>query len=254
MQERIQAALKAIEEDKDVTILWACETGSRAWGFPSPDSDQDVRIIYRHKPEWYVSVWEKRDTIEYMSEDKMLDVVGWDIRKCLQLLWKSNAPLLERIQSPVIYREVAGFISPMMAVAEACYSPISTMYHYLGMAKKTFGEVEGADEVRLKKLFYALRAAMACKWIMDKDTMPPIEFGIKLKELELPADLLNRIEELIALKATKNEDYTHGREPLLIDFIAEQIDLSGKAVPSLGSRRDNSVDLDAFLQKAIQLG
>src|SRR3954468_4332579 len=108
MKIEIQNKLKQIEEHYKVKVLYACETGSRAWGFPSPDSDYDVRMIYVHEPDWYLSLSEGKDAIEAMDGD--LDVTGWDFRKCLRLLWKSNGTLLERIQSPIVYRDTAGLI------------------------------------------------------------------------------------------------------------------------------------------------
>ena len=104
METKIKDKLKDIEQKYQVKVLYACETGSRAWGFPSPDSDYDVRMIYMHDLDWYLSLSDKKDTIEFMSEDGELDVTGWDIKKCLKLMWKSNGALLERVQSPVVYR------------------------------------------------------------------------------------------------------------------------------------------------------
>ena len=103
MEERIRQYIKEIEKAQDIKVLLACETGSRAWGFPSPDSDYDVRLIYRHRMDWYLSLLEPKDTFEVMLEDNNFDISGWDIRKTLGLLWKSNPPLLERIQSPIVY-------------------------------------------------------------------------------------------------------------------------------------------------------
>ncbi len=106
MRARIIKTLKDIEDRHPIQILYACETGSRAWGFPSPDSDYDVRLIYKHHVNWYLTLTEQKDTLEMMSDDGELDLTGWDIRKCLKLLWKSNGALLERIQSSVVYHEV----------------------------------------------------------------------------------------------------------------------------------------------------
>ncbi|MBK7223959.1 MAG: nucleotidyltransferase domain-containing protein [Saprospiraceae bacterium] len=103
MNKKILEYLKKIQIEKEIDILLACETGSRAWGFPSPDSDYDVRFIYKHKINWYLSLKQQKDTIEVMYESNEIDLSGWDIKKSLNLLWKSNPPLLERIQSPIIY-------------------------------------------------------------------------------------------------------------------------------------------------------
>src|SRR5687768_11274605 len=142
MQQKIQTYLTQIEEEYKIKILLACETGSRAWGFPSPDSDYDVRIIYAHHKDWYLSLNEGKDTIEKMLENNDLDITGWDLRKVLRLLWKSNPPLLERIQSPIIYKVDPDFLKEINVLAKSCYSKIATMYHYLSMAKKTVGELD----------------------------------------------------------------------------------------------------------------
>ena len=88
MKEKIIKYLNELEQAKGIEILLACETGSRAWGFPSPDSDYDVRVIYKHNKNWYLSLVEEKDTVEYFLENNDIDISGWDIRKCLKLLWK----------------------------------------------------------------------------------------------------------------------------------------------------------------------
>lgn len=248
MRDTIIEAIKKIEAEKNIKILFACETGSRAWGFPSPDSDYDIRIIYKHQTNWYLSISEKKDTLEAMLNDGDLDITGWDIRKCLRLLWKSNGPLLERLQSPVVYYVEPGFLELMQPLADACFSPVATMYHYLNMGKKSFEDIDGQDEVKLKKLFYALRAAFACKWILDKDTTPPIVFHKMLDELEVPATLRAKIYELIELKSGKNESYLHSKEADINEFIKEQFERAEKESSNLKGRKQKSVDLDgAFL-------
>ncbi|MDP5169999.1 MAG: nucleotidyltransferase domain-containing protein, partial [Bacteroidia bacterium] len=233
MEEKIQGYLTQIEAEQGITILLACETGSRAWGFPSVDSDYDVRLIYRHELDWYLSLSEKKDIIEAMLEDRELDIVGWDIRKCLRLLWKSNAAILERIQSPIIYRQAPSFVAEINELAPLYYSRIATMHHYLSMAKGMFGEVEGQETYKLKKLFYALRTAVASRWIMLREDIPPIRFDLMIKGLDLPAGLVAHIEELIAFKATTNESYLHSGELELIAFIKTCISLAEGAGSSL---------------------
>lgn len=135
MEQKILQYIDQLEKEKDIKILLACETGSRAWGFPSPDSDFDIRIIYAHKKDWYLSLFEKKDSIERMFENNDLDITGWDLRKSLRLLRKSNAPLLERIQSPITYKSDAYFITEIKSLATSQYSRIATIHHYLCMAK-----------------------------------------------------------------------------------------------------------------------
>lgn len=152
MQTNILNQLKAIEHEKGVTLLYAVESGSRAWGFASPDSDYDIRFIYRHDLNYYLSLWEQPDVIEFMTKDD-LDGSGWDLRKTVQLLAKSNAPLLEWLYSPVVYYENEAFATQMRALAKDCFSPIACLHHYLGTTKKFMAVCE-QDEVKLKKLFF----------------------------------------------------------------------------------------------------
>ena len=244
MRSVIIEAIEKIEREKNIKVLYACETGSRAWGFPSPDSDYDIRIIYKHAKDWYLSLSEKNDTIEAMLNDGDLDITGWDIRKCLRLLWKSNGPLLERLQSPVVYYEADGFLELIRPFAEQCFSPVATMYHYLNMGEKSFADVADANEVKLKKLFYALRAAFSCKWILDKGTTPPIVFHTMLNELEINQSIRQRITELIELKSGKNESYVHPAEVELNEFIRNQFDISAEKSKELKGRKQKQVELD----------
>lgn len=141
MEEKIKKHLADLEQEKGIEILLACETGSRAWGFPSPDSDFDVRIIYKHEKKWYLSLVEEKDTIELFLENNELDITGWELRKSLRLLWKSNPALLERIQSPIIYKVNTDFLEGITMVAQAAYSRIATIHHYSSMAKNLYAEL-----------------------------------------------------------------------------------------------------------------
>src|SRR6201990_2789542 len=102
VHQRVRDALAQVEAERHVRVLYACESGSRAWGFASRDSDYDVRFLYVHEPDWYLSVQDRRDVIEEPLSDE-LDVSGWELRKALRLLRKSNPPLLEWLKSPFVY-------------------------------------------------------------------------------------------------------------------------------------------------------
>jgi len=136
--EKIKTILKEVELQNNVKILYACETGSRAWGFPSPDSDYDIRFIYVHERDWYLSLSEKEDTIQFMLNEE-LDVTGWDLKKSLVLLKKSNAPLIERFQSPIEYYSMPGIKDRFTKLIMDYYSPIAVFYHHYSLAKN-FGK------------------------------------------------------------------------------------------------------------------
>jgi predicted nucleotidyltransferase len=174
MKSKIINRIKALESDRDIKVLLACETGSRAWGFPSPDSDYDVRMIYMHPKDWYLSLSPKQDHINLMLDEKMIDISAWDLRKSLNLLYRSNAALLERVQSPLIYLYTPQFREELIELADQFYAPIAVMYHYLSIAKKKMHEINEMGSMNLKKFFYALRSALVCKWVVERGSRPPI--------------------------------------------------------------------------------
>lgn len=252
MEKHIKDTLTKIEEQYKVKVLYACETGSRAWGFPSPDSDYDVRMIYIHEPEWYLTLSDKKDTIEMMLDNGDLDITGWDFKKCLKLLWKSNGALFERIQSPIVYKNTEGFTEKFQEYADKCFAPIAAMHHYLGMAKNSFEDLKDKEEIKLKKLFYALRASLACKWIIEKDSVPPIVFNTMVTELDFDSKLKERINFLVELKSGKNEGYMHPAEKELTAFIKEQLDIADSKANDLKGRKDKNVDLDEFFRYGLK--
>jgi uncharacterized protein len=134
MRERIKERLAEIEKNEGVKILYACESGSRAWGFPSADSDYDVRFIYLHPVQWYLSIEKRRDVIEIPIFDN-IDLSGWDLRKALQLFQKSNPPSFEWLGSPFVYMEQFSIIAKLRQLASVYYSSVASAYHYLHMAR-----------------------------------------------------------------------------------------------------------------------
>jgi len=175
IRQQIVEELSKIEQEEEVRILYACESGSRAWGFPSKDSDYDVRFIYVRPESWYLSIFEKRDVIEHPISG-MLDINGWDLKKALNLFRKSNPPLLEWLQSPIVYREIPDVTEQIRMISPLTFSPRSCIYHYLHMAKGNYREYLQGEQVKVKKYFYVLRPILACFWIEKRGTMPPIEF------------------------------------------------------------------------------
>lgn len=252
MHTKIKQYLARIEKERNIKILLACETGSRAWGFPSPDSDYDIRMLYVHPENWYLSLNERKDTLELMFENNDLDITGWDVRKSLRLLKKSNPPLLERIQSPILYKSDPAFLEPFTQLAQQAYSRIATMYHYLNMSIKCYEEIKGKEAYKLKKFFYALRTATVCKWILEKEEMPPIEFHKVLAGLQLDASLTERIQELIALKATISESYLHEGEGELFAFIEEcQVEAKAKS-KELPAGNVDAEEMNVFFRKTVR--
>ena len=247
MKEEILKKLKQIELEKNVEILYAAESGSRAWGFASPDSDYDIRFIYKHKTEYYLSLWEKPDVIEFMTEDD-LDGSGWDLRKAIKLLAKSNAPLIEWLFSPIVYYANDDFAKQMQEIAVKCFSPIAVLHHYLGTTKN-FMEVCEMEEVKLKSYFYALRTALAGKWIIENNTFPPVAFTDLLPIA--PKNIQEKILELQQIKATQDEKYLHPKETLITDFLLETVQFNQANAGKLGSGKKMAEELDLFFRGEI---
>ncbi|GAB7533385.1 nucleotidyltransferase domain-containing protein [Pseudomonas sp. 3A(2025)] len=246
MRERVLQELQRIEREHNVTVLYACESGSRAWGFASTDSDYDVRFVYVEKPEWFVQVDTPRDVIERPLDDE-LDVSGWELRKTLGLLRKSNPTLLEWLDSPLVYHQEAAATAGLRELAEAFYSPPAARNHYLSMARKNFRGYLQDESVRFKKYFYVLRPLLAVRWIDQGRGRPPMTFDALLATLDDPP-LLAEIDELLALKRNADEATYGPRRPLLHAFINAELD---REVPSLPRTCEDSALLNQYLRDTV---
>lgn len=197
MNRLVPQKLSELEKQHDIRVLLAVESGSRAWGFASPDSDFDVRFIYVHRPEFYLRLQGHRDVIEEPVDDTW-DVSGWDLDKTLRLLWKSNPTLFEWFHSPIVYRKT-GFCQRIQPLLEEYFSVKSELYHYLNTARHHIKDYLLGETVQPKKYFYALRPILACRWVLDRKSPPPVLFS-ELAEAELPAGLVPSVECLLDLK------------------------------------------------------
>lgn len=205
MQAEITARLESVAEKENVRLLLAIESGSRAWGFASADSDWDVRFVYVRRLEDYLTVYPRRSVIETPLTDD-LDVNGWDVRKALHLLRKSNPTLLEWLDSPIRYVWDEALIAPLLRLAPQSYDPLASCHHYLSMAshqKSILVSAEGV--VRRKKYLYILRALLAARWSMQRPDAPPMEFAPLLSAFSTPAEVLMEIEALLQQKRAGTE-------------------------------------------------
>lgn len=222
MRNKIITKLKDIEKENNVKILYAVESGSRAWGFESKDSDYDIRFIYVHPLDWYISIEEKSDVIEPPIGEE-LDFSGWDIKKALQLYKKSNPPLYEWLISPIVYMENGDFARKLRDLTQQFYSPVSSMHHYLHMAQGNYKDYLKKDLVRTKKYFYVLRPILACMWIEKYKTQPPVEFIKTIEALDLKDQVKVEIESLYKRKKVGEELDKEKRIPVLNNFLEEKI-------------------------------
>ena len=200
----IQQQLLQLEETQQIKILYAVESGSRAWGFASQNSDWDVRFIYVHPPEWYLGIDKKPDNIELMLPND-LDLSGWELQKTLRLFRKSNPPLLEWLRSPIVYQQAGNFLHKMTDAANRFFNPTSCLYHYYHMARRNWEAYFKTDEVRLKKYLYVLRPIFACMWIERTESMAPMEFDTLLQQEVINEPLRQAINDLLDKKKSGTE-------------------------------------------------
>lgn len=219
MEQLIANKLHEIEKNQNVRILLAVESGSRAWGFASPDSDYDLRFIYIRAKDDYLRLDSVRDVIELPITD-LLDINGWDLKKALGLLYKSNPTLFEWLSSPIVYRG-SDFIKQFRSIINDYFSAKKGLHHYLSMAESNYREYLKLDMVKAKKYFYVLRPVLACRWILDRRTPPPVLFS-KLMETELPGSLSQEVCRLLEIKAK----FPEIKEIPKVHAINEYIDLS----------------------------
>ena len=200
----IISQIDAIEVQYDVTVLYACESGSRGWGFASPDSDYDVRFIYVHRLPWYLQVSPDRDVIEVPINGD-LDINGWELRKALGLMKKGNATLIEWLDSPVVYRSDEAFLAKIREAAQQTHQAERSFHHYIHMARGNYREYLRGETVRLKKYLYVLRPLLATLWVEQGRGVAPIRFSDLVDSLVTEPTLRKAIEELLVHKRSASE-------------------------------------------------
>ncbi len=202
MNEQIEEKLKEIERAENVRILHAVESGSRAWGFASPDSDYDIRFFYVRPWEHYLRLEKTCDVIE-LPINEQLDINGWDLSKTLRLLYAANPTLFEWMSSPIVYRQT-DFAEMFRPLLHRYFSTHKGLHHYLSMAEGNYKDYLKGEMVRAKKYFYVLRPVLACRWILEQQTPPPMLFS-ELVASQLDAEMKPLVEELLDLKMNSPE-------------------------------------------------
>lgn len=240
----INNLLSRIESTRGVRIVYAVESGSRAWGFASPDSDYDIRFIFIRDPHSYISVHEGLESIDLPLEGE-LDAGGWDIRKAARLLGKSNGALVEWLHSPILYRNHDGFRERWQMMAGEVFSPRASSDHYRGLAKQMVLGKLNAETVRAKDYLYALRAVLAAKWISETHSIPPVPFTELFDTAPPTVQVL--IPKLLEHKARTAEGERMERLPDLDDFLDEFL----KSVTVLPQGSGDSTTLDRLLRLEI---
>ena len=244
----IPAKLAALAQQEHLHLLLAVESGSRVWGFASPDSDYDVRVLYIRPPAHYLCIDEGRDTLEFI-EDEWFDVGGWDIRKALRLLRKSNAVLLEWLRSPVVYAADSAFVRELNALAPQYAQAAPLLHHYRGIARNALGAMDLHGEIRLKKWFYVLRPLFAARWAVQRGGIPPMTLAELMDGL--PPAAVAEIRDLVAPKSGKGEDYRHRLSPALI-ALTETLAAEVAALTAPAAQPVATAPLDALFRATLQ--
>jgi predicted nucleotidyltransferase len=232
VREEALRRLRQIEREEGVRVLYACESGSRAWGFASPDSDFDVRFLYLHPPAWYLAIDRRRDVIERPIVDD-LDVSGWDLRKALGLMRKSNPVLGEWLGSPIVYLDREPALTDRLRAAWADhFAPVSGGHHYLNMARRTHKTYLQGEEVVRKKYFYALRPLLAVRWIEQGRGPVPTPFAPLVDAVLPDGPVQAELAALLDAKRAGAETDAGPHLPALDAFIESGLDRLGPLLQS----------------------
>lgn len=251
MEHKIRKKLKEIEEKENVRILLAIESGSRAWGFSSPDSDYDVRFIYVRPASEYLRLDEPKDVIEWQL-DEVLDINGWDLKKALIQFRKGNATLFEWSNSPVVYYKSPEW-ADIYETAKSYFSAKAAIYHYYGTARNTYESYLQNANVKYKKYFYALRPLLACRYIEEYNCPPPVLFDNLLK-IDLPDELRAGISELLEIKKVTEEKDLNPQIPVIQSFIESELVIQKEIADTIpDDHKKDWDDLNNNFQKIIML-
>ncbi|AIE83434.1 nucleotidyltransferase domain-containing protein [Fimbriimonas ginsengisoli] len=223
MKDKIARAIRETELEHGVRVLFACESGSRAWGFESVNSDYDVRFLYVRPVAGYLTVLPHRDVIEAMLPDDS-DLAGWDLRKTLQLLTKSNPSLFEWFSSPIVYAQDAAFVEEFRDIADRWYSTRRIFMHYLHMAQGNWLGYLQRETVSRKKYLYVLRPALACLWLEANRGAVPMEFDTLRHAVVGDSDVARAIDHLVEAKRAGEELAAGPPDPTLHRFLAAELE------------------------------
>lgn len=252
-QEQIKRALEQIEFDDGVEVLYAVESGSRAWGFESPDSDYDVRFIYKRKIPQYLQIDPMRDVIEKPLTDE-LDLSGWDIFKAIRLFRSSNPSLMEWLNSPIIYKESGDAIDRLRGIAKEAFSARRCAYHYVGMARSNFSTyIADKDAVTLKKYLYVIRPLMCMRWLEKYGTPPPTLFSDVRAGVELASEIEEILEDLLAKKRGVKETEKSPPYLALNGYLQTEIERAQAACGVLPDGHMNSNVLNQWLSDVLNI-
>lgn len=233
MDKLIVNELEKLEAANNCKIIFACESGSRAWGFAAPDSDYDVRFIYVNPWSWYLRLEEHTDVINKVLPQSHVDLSGWDLQKTLRLFASCNPGLNEWLNTPSTYFKDENFWQQLKNLIPDYFNPKKAAFHYHSLAKKIIIEHSQTTSISIKKLFYIFRSLLACRWIIDKRSMPPTAFQEIMQVLQLPSELQEFIDALLAEKRQSNEQHIVQIPNTIFTWIHEELAILEKEANGL---------------------
>ena len=233
-----------------VKCLYAVESGSRAWGFASPDSDYDIRFIYVRPQIDYLRIDRPRDVIEYMGKDD-LDFVGWDATKAIKLIAKSNPSIIEWLNTKDVYYKIESAYRLLQNLSKDYFSSYRLAMHYISLAKShDVKYIENHEMVAPKKSLYALRALLSVRYVLKHNKPAPVLFADLLPVSGLERALNSAITDLLNIKSQTNEKQSIARVKILDNFIARELDTLGTISQSkdIGDYKQNDALDKAFTE------
>ncbi len=251
--DRIADVLASIENYEDVRILYACESGSRGWGYPSKDSDYDVRFVYAKPLDWYLAVELDRqsDVIERgVTGD--LDVSGWDLKKTLFLLAKSNPPLLEWLSSPIVYHDRDAFGARLLELASQTFSAKASAYHYGRMAKQNHDRLRRDPNCSAKLLLYILRPLFALRWLAERRAIVPMSFDTMVESCSDDESVKTAIRDLVDRKRSGDEGDRARDHTRILEFIDQEIERVDEAITSHDGQPAGFEAVNRFFRSELQ--
>jgi len=251
IEEKIRTKLSDLESEAGFRILFACESGSRAWGFASADSDYDVRFVFAWTPERYLAVSPYAETIDRGIDEDAIDLSGWELRKALGLFRKSNGALCEWLRSPILYREETPLMDEWRRLLDEEFAPKANAIHYLGLCRKMWFRIRNEETVTAKRYLYALRALLSARFVIEHGHPAPVPFEELRVSLATPADVAVAVEKMIAEKSRSAEVDGVVRETSIETYLESELERLNELADTLPDRLADAGKLDSFFRSAI---
>ncbi len=247
----IARRLREVEQDRSLRVLFACESGSRAWGFASTDSDFDVRFIFVRPTDQYLRLNPPKDAFD-LHQDQDFDLAGWDIRKTAELMRRCNPPLMEWLDSPIIY-EADDVITPrLIELRDAYFDPKKAAHHYLSLAAGIWKKyIEGEPNPVRKKYLYVLRPLACIRFIDLHRAQPPTPFDAVLDGIDWDAEVLGSIDALIKQKRSAGELGSQPADPVLTRHVAASLEAAEQTAAELPVNETPTQALNDMIKLAV---